>query len=508
MNRFSGLILALSLGVAISGCASAGTPSGSSDSKGSGQRRQVVQSSGGSRPSENKNTRDAKRSMGMALLKATPAEQEPLYREALKHAQASIEAEPENPLGWFLAGQAYAKLKDYSGADSTFTQAVKLHGAYLAEVDVEREEAWIIAYNVAITTYQSGDIPGAIRSLEDANLIYRKRPEALYLLGSFYANQNETEKSVEAYQAVLEILRDSALQPEAEEAQKQWKETEEEVVSNLGVLFNSLDREGEAEQVYREYLERNPDHLTTEVSLALSLTRQGKTAEAAEVFSKISNRSDLTDSQLLTVGIGLFNGEDFKGSAKAFRTAAEKNPYSRDAHLNLSKAVLRQSLILEEAKVKGTKDADDAQLIELYREMISASEKTLELDPFNREVLTYMMRSHQGLSQLLPQANARNQHQSQLQATVRRAEALPLEVDQLSLRTGMDEVVISGSFRNLKLAAGTSVTLKFTILSATGEALGSQTVSSAAAAKDQVAQFRVTVPVTGEMSGWKYERVQ
>lgn len=519
MNRFSGLILALSLGVAISGCASAGTTSGSSDGQGSkgsatstrggsGQRRQVVQRRGGTRPTENKSTRDAKRSLGMALLKATPAEQEVLYREALKHAQASIEAEPENALGWLLAGQAYAKLKDYPAADSTFTQAVKLHRAYAAEVDTEREDAWIVAYNEAITAYQGGDIPGAIRGLEAANRMYRKRPEALYLLGSFYANQNETEKSVESYQAVLSILRDPEFKPEGEDAPKQWKETEEEVVSNLGMLLTSLEREAEAEKVYREYLERNPDHLATEVSLAISLTRQNKTAEAAEVFSKISTRSGLTDGQLLTIGIGLFNANDFKGAADAFRSAAEQNPYSRDAHLNLSKALLRQSLVLEEAKVKQTNDADDARLIELYREMISAGEKTLELDPFNGEVLTYMMRSHQGLSQLLPQASARSQHDTQLKATVRRSEALPLEVDQLSLRTGSDEVIISGSFKNLKLAAGASVTLKFTILSATGAVLGTESVTSAAAAKDQRAQFSVTVPVKGEMSGWKYERVQ
>lgn len=519
MNRITGLILALSLGVAINGCATAGKASGSADEQGSRasatssesggkQRQTAVRSRRPRRPTENKNTREASRQLGLALLKTTPEEQEPYFKEALRHALASIEAEPENARGWLLAGQAYSKLKDYVGADSSFTRAVRLHRGYSSEVDTEREEAWIISYNEAITAYQANDIPGAIRSLENANIIYRKRPEALYLIGSFYANQNEYEKAVEAYQAVLPILRDDALQPEDADAKKQWKQTEDDVVTNLAALLFSLDRAGDAEQVYRDYLERNPDHLETEVNLAIALTRQNKIAEAAEVFKKISGRTDLTDSQLLTVGIGLFNADDFKGAADAFRSAAEKNPYSRDAHLNYTKAILRQSLILEEAKIKGTEDQNDNRLIELYREMIASGAKTLELDPFNREVLMYMMRSHQGLSQILPQASERKRHEDQLRAAVRKAEALAFEIDQLSLRTGNDEVIISGSIKNLKLKAGTPVKLRFTILSANGESMGTEVVTSNAAAAEQHSTFRLVMPLNGEMAGWKYERVE
>src|SRR5690606_28418094 len=137
------------------------------------------------------------------------------------------------------------------------------------------------------------------------------------------------------------ILRDEALQPSDAEAKKQWQQTEQEVVANMGSLLISLDRAAEAEQVYREYLQRNPDHLESEVNLAIAMTRQNKVAEAAEVFKKIASRTDLSDTQLLTVGIGLFNAEDFKGAADAFMAAAQKNPYSRDALLNYTKAVLR-----------------------------------------------------------------------------------------------------------------------------------------------------------------------
>lgn len=509
----------MSLGVAINGCASAGKASGSADDQGTrpsasssessgGQRRSAVRSRRPRRPTENRHTREASRQLGLALLKTTPEEQEPYFKEALKHALASIEAEPENARGWFLAGQAYAKLRDYAGADSTLTQAVKLHRGYSSEADTEREEIWIAAYNDAITAYQANDVPGAIANLEKANLIYRKRPEAFYLIGSFYANQSEYEKAVEAYQVVLQIVRDEQLQPSEDEAKKQWKEIEDEVVANLGSFLLSLDRAAEAEQIYREYLQSHPDHLTTEVNLAIALTRQEKIAEAAEVFKKISSRSDLSDTQLLTVGIGLFNAEDYKGAADAFRNAAEKNPYSRDAHLNYAKAILRQSLVLEEAKIKGTADQDDARLAELYREMIAAGAKTLELDPFNGEILTYIMRSHQGLSQLLPQANERKRHEEQLRATVRKAEALPFEVVHLSFRPSETQVAISGSIKNLKLRADTPIKLRFTILSPQGETLGSEVVTSNAAAAEQQSNFQVVVPVKGEMAGWKYERVQ
>lgn len=505
MNRILGLILALSVGAAVGGCASAGSSGGAGEGMAPSKS---ASASRGVRPSENRQTREANRHLGMAMLKSDPAEQVPLYEQALGSAQAAIEADPENPRGWYLAGQVYAKLKDYAAADSAFTRAVTLYPDYAAEIDAEREEAWVTAYNDAIGAYQQNDMDGAIRGMEEAARIYRKRPEALQVLASFYANRDELDKAIGAYQQALVILRDPELRPADEEMSQQWAESEEEIAMNTGTLLLSSGRADEAEKVYREYLAQHPGHLGAEINLAVTLTQQSKTAEAAEVFSRLSSRTDLTDNHLLMIGIGMFNADDFKAAADAFRSAGEKNPYSRDAYLNLSKALLRLSLQFEEERGGKANATIDPQLTKAYEEMISAGEKTLEFDPFNREVLTFIMRAQESLRQMTTNAQEIQRYQTQMRATINKYEEAAFDVDNISVQDGENQVTISGTVMNLRLAQGAPVTLRFSILGANGAAVGTGDVTISAAAVEASAPFRVAVPVSAAMVGWKYERVQ
>lgn len=505
MNRILGLILALSVGAAVGGCASAGTSAGA----GEGATPSDAASAGRTyKPTENRMTREVSRNLGLAMLKSNPAEQEPLYREALSGALAAIEENPENPRGWYLAGQVYAKLKDYVAADSSYTRAVTLYPTYAGEIDAEREDAWVTAYNDAIAAYQEGDIDGAIQGMENASQIYRKRPEALQILGSFYANRDETDKAIAAYREALVILRDPSLLPADEEMKQQWAEGEEEAVMNSGMLLTAADRPAEAEQIYRDFLKLHPGHLAAEVNLAVALTQQSKTAEAAEVFGRLAARSDLTDNHLLMIGIGMFNADNYKAAADAFRSATVKNPYSRDAYLNLSKALLRMSLQLEEERGGKANATIDPQLTAIYEEMVSAGEKTLTLDPFNREVLTFIMRAQESLRQMTTNAQAIQRYQTQMRATIKQYEDAPFDMENISIQTGNDEVAISGTVMNLKLARGAQVTLRFSILTSAGAVVGTKDVTVTTNAANTSAPFRVTIPVSAPMGAWKYERIQ
>jgi len=498
MNRIVGLILAFSV-VAVTGCASAGGSAGPSKAAAGDSHR----------PSENRMTREANRNLGLALLRETLEEQRPLLEEALASAQEAIEANPQNPLGWRLAGQAHAKLGQYVEADSAFSRAVALYPPYEEEVDAEREEAWVDAYNAAIGAYQAGDIEGAIEGMEYASLIYQKRPEALHVLGSFYANDDELDKAADAFSKALDIIRDPSLTPEDEELAAEWVAQEEELVTNLGQLLNILGRPADAEAIYRDYLNRNPDHLSTEVSLAVSLTEQGKDEEAHEVFTRLASRDDLDENQLVMIGIGMFNADDFVSAADAFRSVTEMNPYSRDAYVNLSMALLRQSLEIEEAQEEGADPEAEATLATLYKEMIATSEQARRLDPYNREALTFSLRAYQGLTQLESEAANLNQHQSELQNIIREYENLPLSVEDLSIQAGAADVMISGVLINLQEEEGETVQLRFNIHSADGNVLGSEVVEvvTGAPESDRV-PFQVTIPVSAEMEGWSYERVQ
>lgn len=500
MNRFAGLILALSISAVLGACASTGA---------SGGAGAATAESRGTRPSDNKSTREASRAIGLAMLKSGE-EQRALFEQALQGALASIESEPGNPKGWFLAGQAYANLGDYANADSAFTQAVTIYPDYAQEVDAERENAWVMAFNAAIEAYQVDDIPGAITKLEGADRIFQKRPEARLNLAAFYAQEDQIDKAIDAYRGALEIIRGPMPEGLDDAGREEWVSNEEMAALNLASLLSSTERFAEAEQVYRELIERQADNLTAHAGLAEVLAQQGKSDEAGEVYNELLSRPDLTDSHFLTIGVGLFRSDDFEGAANAFRMATEKNPYSRDAYYNLAQSLYMSVGKADDAR-KAAKGAEakelDAKLLELNRELGTTTEKVLEFDPFNRDLLLFLARSYQSQGQLAANARERQQFQSKVQDLLTRYEEFPVEVNDISIRTGDEEIQVSGLVKNLKVKEGEAIRLAFSVFSSTGAVIGREEVTITAPMAETSTNFQVTIPVEGEFAGWKYERV-
>jgi cytochrome c-type biogenesis protein CcmH/NrfG len=69
------------------------------------------------------------------------------------------------------------------------------------------------------------------------------------------------------------------------------------VRQSLGAVLLQAGRAGDAEQVYRDDLQRNPGNGWSLFGLAQSLRAQGKTAEAAQIdesFKKAWAQADVT----------------------------------------------------------------------------------------------------------------------------------------------------------------------------------------------------------------------
>lgn len=492
MNRFSGLILAFAVGAGLSACASAGT-TGSAASAG-------AQAEQGTKPSDNKWTREAGRAIGLAMIKPDGEAKRAEYQKALQAALQAIQENPGNPKGWFLAGQSYANLGDFVGADSAFEKAQEIYPAYEGEIEGERENAWVLAYNAGVAAYQQNDLAQAIAQMANADRMYRKRPEARLNLGAFYAQQDQTDKAVEAYRGALEILRAPAPAALDSAGKVEWKDSEEVAAMNLAQIFLSADRVADAEQIYRDFIARNPNHLKAQVSLAEVLQKQEKAAEASELYTKLLTQPDLKDSDYLVIGVGLFRAEQYEGASDAFRKSVGLNPYSRDAFYNLAQSLYVRAGKLDEAKKKAKGDAAkeiEAELKGLHQELAQAAEKVLELDPYNRNVLAYQARAYQALG-----------NTARVQAIVKQHEEFAFEVNDLGIALDEGEVRVTGSFKNLKLSPGQAVTLRLSLLAASGAVLGTQDVTVSAPAAESATVFRATVPFQGELAGWKYELVR
>ncbi len=491
MNRFTGLILALSMGVALGACASGG--GGSAD---------------GIRPRDNRHTREAEQKIALAMLRGSDDEKRELYQQALESAKQAIQEDSTNPQGYFVAGQAYVNLDDFENAAAAWDKAEELYPPFKAELVSERENAWVRAYNQAIGEIQADNMDGAIRYMQMADAIYQGRPEARIQLGVFYARNNDLDKAIAAYRGALEILRSTPPFELSPELQAEWEANEELAISNLAQLLSSSGRDSEAEALFRDILASDPNDIRARIGLADVLARQGKTEEADQIYSDLIDRDDLSFNDYLMIGVGMFQAEQYGRSADAFRQAVRVNPFSRDGHYNLSQALFMHASDLEQ-KREGVSSAEARQLNEeitaAFEGLATSAEKVLELDPLNRNIIAYMARAYQALSELTP--NKADEYRRKIQGALDRHESAELEMMDVTIMPGETQVTMSGRIVNLKLAQGTPIRLRVKMHAVDGTVIGSQEVTISAPAQEASADFRALVQINGELAAWSYERL-
>lgn len=500
MNRGNGIILALAV-AALTACASAGggAAAGGEETLDAG------------RPADNAYTRSA----GVHIVQATTSQGEEAqehYRLALADALLSIESDPGNPKGYLVAGQAAVGAGEWIQADTMFDRAVELYPDYADQVRAEREEAWVTVYNQGIEAVNADEIERARDLFAAADRLYRERPEARMNLGWAEMRLGNTEGAIEAYRGALEILYGPKPEGLDEEQIASWEGDKETASFNLAQLLARNGQPAEAAEVLGTYLTDAGETLDEETRLqamtaqANFLAQAGQGDEAQAIMDQIMTRSDLTSADYFQIGIGYFNSGDYRQASEAFGRAAELNPYSRDALLNLVQSLYSESLELEEAAASAERDA---QLVENYTNIIEAAEQVRSFDPLNRNLLSFMLRAYRGLSDLSDAGEAR-EYNERSQALFREYQAQQYEVSDISLNLqGGDQARVSGALTNLSGEAGAQVSLRFTAVDRTGTTIDSKVINVTVPAVDTAAEFTTQLDLSGgEFAGWKYELVQ
>lgn len=495
MNRGKGLVLAIVAAV-VTACASGG---------GGGAEAGAPET--GNRPRDNEQTNSA----GVNLMQAQMAEgpeAQTRYEAAMQDALAAIDAGPDNPKAYLLAGQAAIGLGQWIQADTMFDRAEELYPPYTGQMESEREQGWVSAYNLGAEALSSGDTDAAIRHFEGANALYQGRPEARLALGAIYLRQGDTEAAAEAYRGALEILSGPAPEGLGEEQAASWQEDRQVAAFNAAQLTAQTGQYEEAASILQEFLANNQGQLDAsaelraQTALAGFLAQAGQADEAEAMYEEILGRQDLTSSEYFQVGIGFFNTGDFARAAEAFSTAAEMNPYSRDALLNLVQSLYSYAMELEETEETQERNQE---LISIYDRIIEAAEQVRALDPLNRNLLSFMLRSLRSKAELSDEATAAALTR-RTQELFREYQQQPYEVTEITvaLQAG-DQAEIAGNLANLSGTAGEEVQLEFDILDETGSVVDSTVVTVAAPAQEATAPFSATVSVPGgELAGWRY----
>jgi tetratricopeptide (TPR) repeat protein len=138
-----GLFLALTAAVTVGACAPAATGG----------------TAGGPRPAESRFTTAAKLQIAQAEA-ATGERQRELYQAALVQALQGVEAGPNNPQHFYLAGIAHAGLGTSRRADTMFNRALEMFPQYYEDVMIAREQAWAQASIEGVNAYNAGEHAG------------------------------------------------------------------------------------------------------------------------------------------------------------------------------------------------------------------------------------------------------------------------------------------------------------------------------------------------------------
>lgn len=476
MNRIAGLILVLASVAFVGACASAGAPA---------QNDPAVEGAEGPPNVDNEWTREAENNLTVAQLRTDPAEQRPLFQEALTNVRTGLQAEPQNPKLWLLAGRAYIGLNDYAGADSAFTKAEQIYPQYAAEIAIDRENAWVQAYNQGVQALNQQNHEAAIGHMERAQSIYKRRPEALINLGWLYARQQNQQKAVDAYRRGYELLSGPVPEGSTPEDSASWADNERIVAFNLAQLLSGI-------------------------------------------------------------GVERFQADQFPEAADAFRQALELSPYSRDNLYNLAQAIYTQTTEREEAldslgagatdttgaDTTGMDSADQAraaeirsQLEPMYDELVDVAQRVRELDPYNSNILLILARAYRGMAEIAPEPAAGDELRAQALQVLEEHQNLPFQVTEIRLSSGGAAagagaagaagaggaggaaVRLQGTIQNMNMNAGAPIRLRVTFLDVKGTEVGTTDVTVSAPAPEQTAGFEASLAQGEGVVGWKYALV-
>ena len=382
------------------------------------------------------------------------------FSRALELAKEGIISDPQNPIHYFVAGQAQVRLGEYEDADEMFIEAQRRYPGYEVDIEREREAAWAKAFNEGGEAYATGDLERTVEAWSQAVVIYDLRPEAHRNLASLLTGDGRYEQAIAAYQDGLVGL-DKLPVTRVLEAEEIARRADQRIAMEEGVapLLLFTERFVEAEVMFRRQLDRGPTSTQLQGDLAASLRGQGRTEEAAAIYTALLSEAELQASELFNLGIALFRSSDFRAASDAFERLTELQPMSRDAWFNYANALFAA---------------------EAWESLTRVGDRLLELDPLGENAGLITARAH-----------LESGDQDTALRTLEQTEAAVVYLEGLLMRPSDAETIVQGRVIGNVAVAGTSVRLRFTFYGDDGE-LGVKAITVSAPPADESTGFEVS----------------
>jgi len=394
-------------------------------------------------------------------------------RRARELAREGVSRDPGNPIHYYLAGLAHARLGEYRSADSMFVRAEEIYPAYELEVEPARRAAWARAFNEGTDAYAAGDVDRAIDAWRSATILYDLRPRAHRTLADVLVGRGRHREAIETYRKALEGLGRRPATRVLE--QGEVREREEARARIEGRLARLLVREGryaEAEPLLRRRLAEDSTSLDLRSDLALVLDRLGRGVEADELYASILAERDLGSSRLFSLGSLFFRSGDYGRAVEAFGRLTRRQPRSRDAWYNYVNALFAA---------------------EEWARITSVGDRLLDVDPLGENAGLIVARAHLEAGD---EAAARR--------LVERVDAAPVYLEGLELQRSGAVSVVRGRVAGNGAEPGSVVRLRFVFYGPEGR-LGRRTVSLEVPSPDAMSRFEVSVE--GRAEAYRYELI-
>lgn len=477
-----GLVLSSALTLVLGGCASSG---------GSSAPAEAAQVTGGAvlaqgeRPREDENTRAAERALEQAEEAASPEEARAFYQAAAEAARAAMQGDTLNPLAYRLAAEASLGLEDYQEAGAMYDEAERLRPIYALETERARELAWIDRYQTAAPLVNAGAYEEAVVYFEQANAIYKGRPEVMLTLGQVYSQLGEYDKSLENLRGAQAIIQSERIEEMDEETAASWREQAEELPVMIAQTLVNAERYEEAVTALRELVAQDPTNVSFRRTLGTTFVRMEQPDSAKVVFGEMLAMEGLRSSDYYAVGVGYYQMEDFVSAAQAFKAAAGASVNDREAL-----EMWARSLQIE-YPVGGDAPTPPEGTLE---ELRGAAERWLELDP-----------SNQNAHLILAQTVNRLGDEDRARDLVAAIEALPVVVEGIQMqRSSMGGGIVVGTIRNKTANPGTTATIEVTFYNPDGTVLATETARVQLGEAEAAQDFRVDLDSTEYVGGYSY----
>jgi tetratricopeptide (TPR) repeat protein len=425
---------------------------------------------------------------------------------ALSLLGQGIADEPDNPLHYYMAGQASLELGDYLGADTLWDRAVCLWEPYRETIDGLRFVAWGNALQGGEVLASSGNTLAAMQAYRNAYVIYDREPHPIFQFAVHCVTQAQLVESDSAHRAYWEDaiwgFREAVAAARRSDTvtEEERRELSGNATANLAQLLAFQGRLMEAAGVYEQYLAEYPDDAQARSSLASflamrinelrgSVQQTEDPAEKEDLLAAIDSlgervlnqyaellameEGDLEADEYHDMGIGLYQLDKFEEAAVAFRKALELESYRPQSFELL---------------------AHSFYAAENYDSLVTVAEQLVERYPNDVDNLT-----------LLAHAYRETEQPEEALKVLERRQALPFQLTEIDMEGG----AASGKVENLKLEPGTPIEIEFIFYDDAGIVIGTGGHSMNAPEEGDREPFRVSpeAPVA-EASGFTYRVVR